>query len=156
MKNSLKFQLKSLITSKNFNIILILSVILTLIPTVVYAVQFHNADINTVPAAYSFFIGSGYVNIFNSIYYILMPLIVALPFADSYYTDRERKTIYAILSKCNARHYYFGKLVCVFLSGFIIISIPLLIKFSTRFRLPHLTASKNPHFSSVGSNPNIY
>lgn len=129
MKKSLKFQFLSLLTSRNFNIILMLSIVFSLIPTLVYGIKFHNADINTVPAAYSFFLGSGYVDIFNKIYYVLMPLIVVIPFADSYYTDRENHTIYAILSKCTLNQYYYSKLICVFSSGVIVIMIPLLINF---------------------------
>lgn len=129
MKNSLKFQIKSFLSSRNFNVILIISIIFALMPTVIYGIYFHRADINEVPAAYSFFIGSRYVELFNKIYYILMPLIVSIPFADSYFSDREKNTIYAVLSKCSSKYYYFSKLIIVFLSGFIIILIPLLINF---------------------------
>ena len=129
MKKSLKFQFISLFTSRNFNIILILSIVFALAPTLYYGAKFHGADMNTIPAAYSFFLGSGYLDIFNKIYYVLMPLIVVIPFADSYYTDREKHTIYAILSKCTLNQYYYSKLICVFSSGVIVISIPLLINF---------------------------
>lgn len=130
MNKSLKFQLISLLTSRNFNIIMILSIVFALAPTIVNGIIFHNADINTVPAAYSFFLGSGYVGIFNKIYFILMPLIVVIPFADSYYAERENHTIYAILSKCSIKHYYYSKFICVFLSGVSVVLVPLLINFS--------------------------
>lgn len=133
MKKSLKFQFKSLFSSRNFNAIMILSVVFAVVPTIVYGLKFHNADINTVPAAYSFFLGSGYVDIFNRIYYVLMPLIVVIPFADSYYTDRENNTIYAILSKSTLKQYYYSKLICVFVSGVIIILIPLMINYLLNF-----------------------
>ncbi|HIZ11218.1 MAG TPA: hypothetical protein IAA41_03880 [Candidatus Eubacterium faecavium] len=129
MKNSLKFQLRSLLSSRSFNIVFIISVVFAVIPTVFYGITFYGADINSVPAAYSFFIGSTYISEFNRIYYIIFPLIVAVPFADSYYTDLKSKTIYAVLSKCSIKNYYYGKLICVFFSGFIIIALPMLINF---------------------------
>lgn len=129
MKKGLKFQFTSLLTSRNFNLMMVLSIVFAIAPTLFYGIKFHNADINTIPAAYSFFIGSGYVEMFNKIYYVLMPLIVVIPFADTYYTERENHTIYAILSKCTLRQYYFSKLICVFSSGVMIIMIPLLINF---------------------------
>lgn len=129
MKKSLKFQFISLFTSRNFNIILMLSIVFALAPTLFYGIKFHSADINTIPAAYSFFLGSGYIGIFNKIYYVLMPLIVVIPFADSYYTDCKNHTIYGILSKCTLKQYYYSKLICVFSSGVIVILIPLLINF---------------------------
>lgn len=94
MKKSLKFQFISLFASRNFNIILMLSIVFALVPTLFYGIKFHSVDINTIPAAYSFFLGSGYIGIFNKIYYVLMPLIVVIPFADSYYTDCKNHTIY--------------------------------------------------------------
>ena len=126
MKKSLKFQFISLFTSRNFNIILMLSIVFALVPTLFYGIKFHSVDINTIPAAYSFFLGSGYIGIFNKIYYVLMPLIVVIPFADSYYTDCKNHTIYGILSKCTLKQYYYSKLICVFSSGVIVILIPLL------------------------------
>jgi len=129
MKKSLKFQFISLFASRNFNIILMLSIVFALVPTLFYGIKFHSADINTIPAAYSFFLGSGYIGIFNKIYYVLMPLIVVIPFADSYYTDCNNHTIYGILSKCTLKQYYYSKLICVFSSGVIVILIPLLINF---------------------------
>lgn len=129
MKKNLKFQLISLLTSRNFNIVMILSVVFALVPTVVYGVKFYGADINTVPAAYSFFLGSGYISIFNRIFYILLPLTAVIPFADSYYSERENYTVCAILPRCSVKHYYYSKLICVFLSGFIVCAVPLLINF---------------------------
>lgn len=129
MKNSLRFQFRALFRSRSFNIIMIISMLLAVLPTVFYGITFYGADINTVPPAYSFFIGSTYISEFNRIYYIVFPLIVAVPFADSYYADLKNKTIYAILSKCIAIHYYYAKLICVFVSGFIITALPMLVNF---------------------------
>lgn len=129
MKKSLKFQFATMLASRNFNIIMILSIALAIAPELFYGIKFHNADINTVPAAYSFYLGSDYTGIINRIYYVLMPLLAVIPFADSYFTDCENNTIYAVLSRCGKSQYYFGKLICVFVSGIIITAVPLLINF---------------------------
>lgn len=141
MKRSFKFQFQALVTSRNFNLVMILNAIFAVIPVIFYSIKFYGADINTVPAAYSFYIGSGYIEIFNKIYYVLMPLIAVAAFADSYYTDCENHTIYAVLSKCTLKHYYFGKLICVFISGFIVIIIPLLINFMLNLAVFPITST---------------
>lgn len=129
MKKSLKFQFDLLLASHNFNLIMIICIVFAFIPTIFYGIKFHNADINTIPAAYSFFLGSRYIGIFNKIYYMLMPLFVVIPFADSYFTDRENHTIFVLLSKSTLKQYYFSKLTCVFISGEVIVFIPLFVSF---------------------------
>lgn len=112
---------------------MIIGVIFAAGAPVFYSIRFYGADINAVPAAYSFFIGSSYCGIFSRIYYTIFPLMAAVPFADSYYTDLKSNAIYAVLSKCSAKSYYFGKLICVFFSGFLIAAVPLLVNFLLNF-----------------------
>lgn len=129
MKKSLKFQFISMLSSKGFNISVLILCIYSIAVPIYYGIKFTNGDINEVPAAYAFFIGSSLNEIPSRIFYTIMPLMVVLPFADSYFCDRENKTIYAVLSRCSVNDYYFGKLICVFASGFIVIFTPLILNF---------------------------
>lgn len=135
MKNSLNFQLKTMLNSKGFNISILIMCIYAVAVPIFYAVQFTNHDINEVPAAYSFFIGSSLCEIPNRIFYTLTPLMVAFPFADSYFTDSQNKTIYSVLSRCSKNNYYYGKLICVYISGFLVVFIPLIMNYLINFAI---------------------
>lgn len=117
MKESLKIQLRLMITSKRFNLSMLFCVVLAALSVVYYGVHFYGADINEVPAVYSLLVLNGTDGLIARIYYTLFPLLVVLPFADSFFTDRSNHTVYAVLARCSRKHYYNSKLITVGLSG---------------------------------------
>ncbi|MCD7872761.1 MAG: hypothetical protein LUG21_05615, partial [Clostridiales bacterium] len=129
MKQSIKIQMKLLLISKNYNIVLILVFLFSLAPTLLYSIKFWGADINSVPPAYSLFIGSAYTSYFNQIFYVVFPIIAVLPFADSYYRDKKSGILFSVLPKTGINNYYFGKLFAVLFSGFSVVFIPMIISY---------------------------
>lgn len=80
-----------------------------------------------VHAAKYMYLGSDLAGSMYFAFSLLFPLIAALPFADSFYEERKRSTTDFCLSRISNNSYYFSKLIAVFISGFIIIAVPLLI-----------------------------
>lgn len=72
-----------------------------------------------------FFSGFGFSP--SAILPVLVPLIVALPMADSYLKDKDNKMVNAIFSRETKAQYFRNKYIAVGLSGSISIMIPLTI-----------------------------
>lgn len=67
---------------------------------------------------YNSFIGLDYAYLPSTIFYTILPLLVTLPHAISYYRDKKSGYIKNILVKAKRRDYYAAKYLSVFLSGF--------------------------------------
>ena len=72
-------------------------------------------------------IGTDYQFVTNGLFYILLPVIAALPYAGSYYEDLKSGYLKHILISTSRRSYYTAKAVVVFTMGAITVMIPLLI-----------------------------
>ncbi|MFR5875925.1 MAG: hypothetical protein ACLUFN_05495 [Eubacterium sp.] len=156
MKDSLKFQLNLLFKSKMFNICLIVYTVLALIPTVYCAAEYFGSDALEVPPAYSIFAGGTDLGMITSVYYFLLPLLVSLPFADSCYTDRKNNTIYPVLTKAGINNYYYSKMITVFISGVLVILIPLLIQFFINFAVFPFHSTKEGVYGFGENQTNYY
>ena len=60
-------------------------------------------------------------------YYNFFPLISILAYADFYHDDRQTGMLKSVLSRCSRFSYYTAGLLTVFLGGFLVFFIPLLI-----------------------------
>lgn len=69
---------------------------------------------------YNSFIGLDYVYLPSTIFYTILPLLVTLPHAISYYRDKKSGYIKNILVKAKRSDYYTAKYLSVFLSGFLL------------------------------------
>lgn len=156
MKDSLRFQLNLLFKSKMFNICLIIYTLLAFIPTVYCAVTYFGADALQVPPAYSVFTGGTDLGMITPVYYFLLPLLVSLPFADSCYTDRKNNTIYPILTKTGINSYYYSKMITVFISGVLVIFIPLFIQFCINLAVFPLQSTKEGIYGFGANQTNYY
>lgn len=72
-------------------------------------------------------------SIIPTIFSLIFPLIPILPFADSYFEEREKMTVDFCLTRCSCKEYYFSKLAAVFISGAAVIGIPLIINYLLNF-----------------------
>lgn len=59
--------------------------------------------------------------------YYLIPILVVFPFADSWLHERNMADI--LFTRVNKRNYFISKYVVCFLSGFLVLALPLLISF---------------------------
>lgn len=62
-----------------------------------------------------------------TLYFALLPLLAALPFADSLFSDRHSGYVKNIFSRTNRKKYYAAKFIAVFLSGGCVVVLPLLL-----------------------------
>jgi hypothetical protein len=66
--------------------------------------------------------------LYSTIIRLLVPLVAAIPFADSYFSEKQSNTIPTLLVRAKtARHYYFSKIVVVFLASIAVFLIPFLL-----------------------------
>ena len=126
----LKAQLLLVFKRKSFIITLTIMCVFSMLAFLVNCYTTYGKCIVSVPAAKYLFVGSIHYNMFfPRVLYWLFPLVVALPFADTYFEERGTKTVEYCLLRCNNSQYYFSKLAAVFFSGTIVIMLPLLISF---------------------------
>lgn len=124
------FQLKLLFGRKEFYYTFLGVTIYSIVALIFNCVLFYGEEFsNLLPA-------NQLMLIFNdskltTIFVMLLPLIIAIPFADTYFTERQSHTLSAIVSRGNSiKNYYFSKITVVFLSAILIVLIPLLINFA--------------------------
>lgn len=128
MKKELKFQLKSAFYSKNFILILSISILFGIICFLIKCVEYYGADIINVPSAYQQFFANVRSNdSFVAIFSIASPFLIASAFSDSYITDCNNLFVPLCLIREGKNKYYFSKLVAVFICGAFVMVIPQLI-----------------------------
>ena len=95
-------------------------------------------------------IGTDYQFVTNGLFYILLPVIAALPYAGSYYEDLKSGYLKNILLSTSRRSYYTAKAVVVFTMGAITVMIPLLIDMMVVMTIYPLRAPERLEFLTAG------
>jgi hypothetical protein len=72
-------------------------------------------------------IGSEIFSPFNNLFYLLFPLLAALPFGLSLYNEWNGGYIYQVVSRCPRKTYFMAKAKAVFISGGAVVTIPLIL-----------------------------
>lgn len=147
MKN-VKVQIALLLKRKTFIFTLTLMIILAVAAFAVNCFHyFGDYEINVMAAKYlnanSSFLR---VALVPAILQLIFPLIPIIPFADSYFEDREKGTVNFCITRCSDKAYYFSKLFAVFISGALVIGFPLLLNFFLNliaFPLDSVNTSQN-------------
>lgn len=79
---------------------------------------------------YDFWIGQHFsFNTQGEIFYLILPMLATLPFADSYFADARDGFLRSVCIRTKRLHYYVAKYIAVFLSAFVVITVPLLLDF---------------------------
>jgi len=73
----------------------------------------------------------------------LLPLLPALAYADTYYLDIKTGAYKSILTRCRKNNYILAKGIVIFVSGFIVVLVPLLINQLLYFIIAPLHSTKN-------------
>lgn len=81
--------------------------------------------------AYCITCGSGgrYACLEKQLFFLILPLLAALPFADSYFHDLRGGYLYNVCLRTDKKHYFAAKYLAVFLSGGTAVTLPLLANF---------------------------
>lgn len=89
--------------------------------------SYYGVNFIEVPAADQLYIGRGTTGT-TYILRALLPLIVALPFADSYFCEKSKNTLPVLLTRYkSAAAYFFSKGIAVFVSAALVVLIPFLL-----------------------------
>lgn len=130
---NLTVQLKLMFRRKQFIITMTAMILFSVVAFFASCFDEFGRSIVDVHAAKYVYLGSGLGNRLYFVFSILFPLIAALPFADSFYEERKRSTTDFCILRMSNNSYYFSKLIAVFISGFIIVAVPLLINMLLNF-----------------------
>lgn len=89
-------------------------------------------------------------------YFLILPLLAAIPFAGTFYSDLKNGYMKSVVLRCGRRNYFMGKGAVVFLSGGISVVVPLVLNFilTAMFRpmtLPDPLISIGPLTYQIGS-----
>ncbi len=133
MKNFV-IQLKLMTKRKTFIITLSAVMILSILFFLLNCISKWNLDLNNVWAAKYYYLGSYFVgDVLSHIYTIIFPFVSVIPFADTFFEEREKRTAEFCMARISNRSYYFSKLFAVFCSCVIIAAAPLLINMLLNF-----------------------
>lgn len=138
--SNLRKEIKRSIKNKFFYISCIIGIILSLICVFEavkdysdYAVSLEEVEmINLNPlvptlSAYTLWIGGGESNLYSTMMFLMLPLLVSLPYAWSYCSDRKNGYLKKAVNEIGSLKYNLSKYVATFISSGLVIAIPLII-----------------------------
>ena len=152
MKN-LTAQFKLLFRNKQFLITLFIAMLISILAFCINCLISFGKDEASLIAAKYMFLGSDF-QFSNMIFYMLsmlFPLLAVFPFADSFLQERKSGACVYALSKQSSNSYYFSKLSAVFISGFLVIAIPLILNIFLNFIAFPLDSANSATNNSVVS-----
>ena len=130
----LKAQLELMLKRKGFVLSLSFGVIFSAVVYIIDCIMFFGEATFQVRAAKYMYLGSDLIDaVIFEIYNSLFPILAVLPFADTFFEEREQKTVEFCITRQSNNSYYFSKMLAVFISGFLIAVIPLLINYLLNF-----------------------
>lgn len=100
---------------------------------------------------YTAWIGGSVNTVTSYLYFLILPLLAALPHADSFFADAEGGTIQNLCLRVNRKHYFRAKYAATFLSGGMAVILPLLFNFYlTSLLLPAMKPETAAFNSGIG------
>lgn len=124
-----KAQMKLMIKSNQFLFALTAMIAFVTLGFIFNCISYFGSDIVAVPTANYFILINRGGGMFFHIFSFTFPLFAALGFSDSFFIERKRHITDICLMRRSVNSYYFSKLSAVFISGLVIMLIPLLINF---------------------------
>jgi len=89
-------------------------------------------------------------SVYFTIFYYSLPLLCAIPYATSYYTDLKNGYIKNICTRYDRKGYYIGKYISVFVSAGLICTIPIIVNLLlTMAFIPSLTPERGTFMFGV-------
>lgn len=123
----MKFQMRLLWRTPAFCLTMGLMCLLSIGVFCVLSFPYYGMDFIAVPAADRMYIGRGGLSV-TYILRALLPLIVTLPFADSYFCEKKKNMLPVLLTKYKtSADYYFSKGAAVFVSAALVVFVPFLL-----------------------------
>lgn len=76
---------------------------------------------------YNSWVGGEAITLYQTIFFYLLPVGAAIPFAWSYHTEKKSGYLKNIASRINKKKYFTAKTIAVFISGALVVLIPLVM-----------------------------
>ena len=76
---------------------------------------------------YNSWVGGEALSLFQTLFYNLLPIGAAIPYAWSYHTERKSGYLKSIASRTDKKKYFVAKAIAVFTSGVLVVLIPILV-----------------------------
>lgn len=169
MKKMIRYEMSRAFSTLGFKIAMLLGLVLAVTHFVIEAVPSYYGRLGVAafvesgrPMAYPgylyyFWLGGSELTLQSQLYFMILPLLAALPFADSFYADASGGYLAEISTRALRRDYLIGKYAAVFTSGAVAALFPLVLSFAlsaTVYPLlnPETTGGANIHsFTSLGN-----
>lgn len=138
MKKMIRFELSRAFSTLGFKISILIGVLIAVSHFLIYALPYAlqldeyvqiNKPMMFPGWLYYTWLGGNTYNVQSFLYFLILPLLAALPFADSFYSDATGGYIAEISTRTNRSNYFIGKYISVFLSGAVASVFPLLLNF---------------------------
>lgn len=169
MKKTLKLELSRAFNSRGMALALIIGIMIAAAEVVM--VQLPRAEANAEAAATLLFEEypimsptnaseawiAGHTNLPGFIYYLILPILAALPFGISYFEDIHGGFLKGIYMRTPRRHYLAAKYAAVFVSGGTAAALPLIMNYGAALiLLPNLLPNAIYHMGGIGPSEAFY
>ncbi|MBO5195715.1 MAG: hypothetical protein J6C03_01305 [Clostridia bacterium] len=162
MKKFIKIEIRRIIDSKRFWLVLLIGCAITVsqyisnvLPCIQYMNIYEKKDFSMLMPFewYSKWIGGEYYTLQSFLYFIVLPLLCVIPWGDSLYTDIKTGYTKNLFIRGKKGHYYAAKYISSFFSGGVIAVVPLLVNIMLSCAtlpslVPETAAGTNPIFST--------
>lgn len=98
----------------------------------VISAEMSGHDVNPDFASYTVYskwIGQDYAQLATSLFFMLLPIICSLPYAWSFFSERQSGYIKQVITRTSRSDYFASKYVATFLSGATVVIMPMLVNF---------------------------
>lgn len=135
-------ELKKMLRSRNARLIFMIGIFLAVCQTVYYRFWYYPGEMLNFetalqggktggyiqpPVLTQGWLGTDFTSLWEHFFYLTLPMLAAVPWADSYYTEKRNGYLKMVYTKTSRMRYLLSKYVVAFLSGTAAIAIPLLV-----------------------------
>lgn len=126
LKNSINMQIGLMFQKKGFQTALLINLVYATLTYLYHVVTSVGREISTIVSSHAAFMLLDTAP-FYSVYILLMPFLVVLPFAMSFITDRSNACLPALQVRSGVKNYYVSKAVACFVGGVVAFGVPCII-----------------------------
>lgn len=130
MKNILKFEIYRSFHGKEFKLALLIGFILVgldIFSFKRYIDESMGSFYSCYPSAYQAWLPVEYHTPYSHVFFVIFPILAAMPFGGSYYKDKTSGYVKNICTKVSRKEYFTAKSITVFITAAFSIILPLLI-----------------------------
>ena len=166
MKKTLKLELSRAFNSRGMALALIIGIIIAAAEVVMVQIPaaeanatlfFEEWPIMSPTNASEAWMAGGCASLAGFVYFLILPILAALPFGTSYFEDIHDGFLKGIYMRTSRRHYLAAKYAAVFVSGGTAAAIPLIMNYGAALMLlPNLLPNVIYHMGGIGASEAFY